>query len=971
MVLPKNTFQPGPVGEHNHESMSAATIIETYVQTVNIQPVFDNLTGAPNIQRDQETSRVTARDWISRVRINLYQNNTDLISFGQRFNSYYATLVRFAQDIENETSRLNFVAGVGLLLNDIAFREQNARETVDILSGWNTTLATDSSNMLRNLRDVEAVYEGNQGVLQSIKNEIEAIQQSMSRNLDIIAIGAGVNILGGLMIAIGLLAIVPSGGISKSLVVGGILVFGGGATAIGIAAAAYQQNVRDKAAATARLTALTAEIAVARDLTETLTLLSSQCNAALGAANQMLQTWQVLGTQFRTVHNDFSNLNADIPSAWLLLELETSKQGWDRVMETAQIIQNQLIGIPVQDNTRTTRSGELEPPHAVPRVTPLTISTLSSSVTEGVKQILLNEGSAGGIVNLLVEVINLLKVDIVYFKNVLHQDSLKQSASAEAQRATVLIEQLEKLGTSLSSQLSSITQKSPLDVSATKALFAQVAANLETAKEAVLVLESGASVLSQQAADSIAEWSNKAEDKSSNPLQLRISEARLSLAISLSSSVDLFSSHLHKLDAIIRVLIMSFGSMAQVTYDHLVNLWITSQTKGLLEALRNLDGISAPAPLGSIASEPPLFYSLPSSVVAVPQTATLPSTLDSLIAISTATINIAGASAILARQPNIRLDDVDRFAEQFQLARDHAFQFQGNYVNNLLLPVSEASSLGTFIVPALQQATAFANLGQFNDAIIGVNLIISRIQAAIQANQNNRLHFSIFRQTVADDRSRFVVLEASVPGAIDATIAALNAQAASLQAQIEADNERIARGATDTILRVLALQAGLAVAVAASFIAIPVAVGAGKLTVLAVKGVNAAIQGAAGAAKDEAQSQLLNAIGGPSIAAQSAQRIETLRTTITQLFQLQANLGIFNTVNTQVHQIASEVASGEAQLASLNSALQREIQDFNLIIAELRTSSTASIPRVSAAWARVRDTAPELLRFYQNFSTSP
>eukprot|EP00026_Physarum_polycephalum_P002026 Phypoly_transcript_02030.p1 GENE.Phypoly_transcript_02030~~Phypoly_transcript_02030.p1 ORF type:complete len:687 (-),score=148.99 Phypoly_transcript_02030:83-2143(-) len=682
-------------------------------------------------------------------------------------------------------------------------------------------------------------------------------------------------------------------------------------------------------------------------------------------------------------------MEIDIPKEWLLDELASSKEDWGKVKETAELIEQQLEGIPVEDDSKdSARLPAIAPSVRAARgvvfsravsatrraifatkTANLTVGGLDSSVYLGVRQILVSVDTTSGIVNLLVEAINLLKIDVANLSNVLKSNAAKQSASTTAQQATALIAKLEEVGTWISAQLAGVTKKSATEV---KALFAQVTAKLEEVKADILALRHGARSLARQADIAVIEWTKVIDTEKSNKTPSRtvqLATALLHLAKSLTNAVTSFATHLNNIESILQVLIISFRSVARASVDRLVGVWVHRQVPGLTTALTGLVGIKTPAPRSALARVP---RGLPHSVgylAPTPRDASLPTSLECLRGISAATAGIYGAALILVGQPNMSLDDVDQFAEQFQLARDHSAQFQSSYALDLLTPLSKAASLGSFVVIALQRIIDLANTGDFAGAVIGAQLIQRHIQDAIDTNTDSIRDFAVFLQAIRDDQSRFTVLEDSVPPALNDDIAKLSEQAAALQAQIEEDNKKIAAGATDEVLKVFLIGAGLVVAIGVSFIAIPVAAGAGELVILGTKGVNAIIQGAAGAAKTKAEAELKKAIGGDDFLAQANKRIDDLRSMFISLAQQQANLALFNTVDTQVKQVVSAVAYAATQLDALSYALQRDISDFNVIIAELQASSTTSLDKALKTWQAVQAGAPRLLDAYGNYST--
>ena len=120
--------------------------------------------------------------------------------------------------------------------------------------------------------------------------------------------------------------------------------------------------------------------------------------------------------------------------------------------------------------------------------------------------------------------------------------------------------------------------------------------------------------------------------------------------------------------------------MANAANDQLIDAFVQAQGETLVGALRQLAGksmLTAPAPAPALARQ-----MLQANESDVP---VLANTLECLSALTAANLDIASCANILILQPNITLNDVTSFAEQFQLARDHAEQFNLQYAANITL----------------------------------------------------------------------------------------------------------------------------------------------------------------------------------------------------------------------------------------------------------------------------------------------
>ena len=144
------------------------------MRAVLAQPVFTPLKSVPDLVTHQTLSQHNAQQWIDEVRVTLYQSNSNLMAFANKFDTFYAPLYKFAGDIDSGDNRKNFIKGLSLFLNDINAHAKDAQHCVDVLGDWDKLLSVDSRNFTSDLGIVEAVYEGDKGKLNDFKNQINA-----------------------------------------------------------------------------------------------------------------------------------------------------------------------------------------------------------------------------------------------------------------------------------------------------------------------------------------------------------------------------------------------------------------------------------------------------------------------------------------------------------------------------------------------------------------------------------------------------------------------------------------------------------------------------------------------------------------------------------------------------------------------------------------------------------------------------
>ena len=232
------TLSAPTLNDENSSNMTAASVVDTYVTTTLMQAPFPPLDDVEGLQEHQKLSKETATMWRSTTRRSLYQSNEDVIAFNNEFSQFYDPLVTDAAKLdsysgnnptpsESEAARKNIAVGLSILEKKIESNQASCEASLQELQEFQVRLDTDYSNLDGDHKQVVAVYTGDQGRVQQMQDQIDADKKAMSTDMTIIASGATTDVVGGLMVAVGVLGEFESGGTSTALVVSGLAVIGG------------------------------------------------------------------------------------------------------------------------------------------------------------------------------------------------------------------------------------------------------------------------------------------------------------------------------------------------------------------------------------------------------------------------------------------------------------------------------------------------------------------------------------------------------------------------------------------------------------------------------------------------------------------------------------------------------------------------------------------------------------------------
>ena len=226
-------FSSPTLSNQNQRNITASTVVDAYVSTTLHQPTFPKMDGIPLLGEHQKQSKETATMWRDVTRKSLYQSNYDLITFNKAFNNYYTPLVNSASQFDDENkkkadqARKNFVAGLQILIHEIQKNQAACEASLVELQTFQTRLEEDQANLIADDKEGKNEYTSDQGELTKLKKKADADKKAMDQDMEIIAGGGTSNVVGGIMIAVGVLTEIETGGASTALVVGGLAMTGG------------------------------------------------------------------------------------------------------------------------------------------------------------------------------------------------------------------------------------------------------------------------------------------------------------------------------------------------------------------------------------------------------------------------------------------------------------------------------------------------------------------------------------------------------------------------------------------------------------------------------------------------------------------------------------------------------------------------------------------------------------------------
>lgn len=320
-------------------STSAALVVQNYAATVLTQPDLSLPDVLPNLPAHQQAARTHATNWRDTVQPQMIKTNTDIVDFANSFDSYYNPLMQLAVKIQQNPkdgpSIATFASGVAQLQALVAAKQTSTTTVVNSLGSFQTDLAADARAFGADFNTAEATLAGKDGQIAALGNQIDAIHTAMDKDLAMIAGGSVAAVVGGLMIAVGVLAEIETAGASTALVLGGLAVLGTGA---GVAIAGGVDFAKQSSALGTAITTKTnlqQQYAATKQVNNIVQSLSTQAAAAVTAVGSLMTGWQTLGQEFVEFQGALSSATPNL-GFFLIAQLNTAKADWDDVAAQAR-----------------------------------------------------------------------------------------------------------------------------------------------------------------------------------------------------------------------------------------------------------------------------------------------------------------------------------------------------------------------------------------------------------------------------------------------------------------------------------------------------------------------------------------------------------------------------------------------------------------------------------------------------------
>lgn len=317
---------------HVHTNSS---LVQVYIATCLTQRNI-KLDKIKSIEKTQHETREHARYWLNHLVPMINATYTDVSGFCNLSSSYWDDLIKMAAEIQssNDANAKNFKLGISDLKENIQDKENKIQQLIEKFSSFRTDLESDNRNFQTIVADADKIYAGSEGEIAITRKNIDAITAAIDKDIGLIA-GGAVAIVGGIvMIGVGVVGSVVTGGAAVKLIVAGVITAATGVAMVAAASIDLENKQRDYGKALEKMKQLEDEMAALENTKNQFTSLKDNNANAHTAVENMREAWITINNNFQELESSVSIINPE-RRFMLVNKLKAAQKNFDDLKQQA------------------------------------------------------------------------------------------------------------------------------------------------------------------------------------------------------------------------------------------------------------------------------------------------------------------------------------------------------------------------------------------------------------------------------------------------------------------------------------------------------------------------------------------------------------------------------------------------------------------------------------------------------------
>lgn len=314
---------------------SNSSLVQTYIASCLTQKNI-NLDKIKSIKKTQEDTREHARYWLNDLVPKINATYTDVSGFCNLSSAYWEDLIKIAAEIQksNDENAQYFKVGISELKENIQTKETKTKQLIEKFSLFRTDLESDNRNFQTIIADADRIYAGSEGEIETTRKNIAAITTAIDKDIGIIAGGAVATVGGIIMIGVGAIGSVVTGGAAVKLIVAGVIATGTGIAMVATASIDLENKKIEYSEQLQKMKQLEDEMAALENTKNQFTSLQDNNTNAHTAIENMRKAWITLNNNFQELEDSVNIINPE-RRFMLVSKLKAAQNNFDDLKQLA------------------------------------------------------------------------------------------------------------------------------------------------------------------------------------------------------------------------------------------------------------------------------------------------------------------------------------------------------------------------------------------------------------------------------------------------------------------------------------------------------------------------------------------------------------------------------------------------------------------------------------------------------------
>ena len=281
-----------------------------------------------------------------------------MIGTSTNIDRYFNLQNALGSAIQESSSVAEATRLIGMVQDQATQFRDDSKDVASKLSTLNVSLNGDAASFKAFVQDMNAAVNGDNGVMDSIDDQIGTLDKEIAAASAAIAVGGLAVLGGGLMIATGAIAELITAGTSTALVVAGVGVAVAGVASVTAGGITLAHALDAKGELLGKKAKLTAEVTYALNIKGNFSTIAASCAKGAKAAGEMANAWDTMTGHLGNLITDLESGKTSVGGMRTLF-LTAAQGDVKNILSDNSTIQKQLAGVSVVDTGKKSLTTEI------------------------------------------------------------------------------------------------------------------------------------------------------------------------------------------------------------------------------------------------------------------------------------------------------------------------------------------------------------------------------------------------------------------------------------------------------------------------------------------------------------------------------------------------------------------------------------------------------------------------------------